>query len=230
MATGEDLVGGQWLSQPIAREAPGEGLSMEEEDAELFRMHEALARKVEEAMGGLPQEVEAVYRRDLDIIYVLQTKRMELRRGKTERFHDVCRMESNRIGRGIGVHGGALSGVATFSRDPGYVKELKARFGEPVILIRRETSTEDVALMPLVDGILTAVGGASSHAAILAQKFDLTAVVGCPDMEVGKDEEGNPYASISTYTLAEGLPISIDGTNGLVYSGVCAFLEEETTY
>jgi pyruvate,orthophosphate dikinase len=230
MATGEDLVGGRWPAQPISRAEPGDGRSLEERDSELFRMHEELARKVEEAMGGLPQEVEAAYRKDLGVVFVLQTKRMELRRGKTERFRDVCHMESNRIGRGIGVHGGALSGVATFATDPEHVKELKDRLEEPVILIRRETSTEDVALMPLVDGILTAVGGASSHAAILAQKFDLTAVVGCPDMDVGMDEEGNPYAAISTYTLTEGLPISIDGTNGLVYSGVCAFLEEETTY
>jgi pyruvate,orthophosphate dikinase len=229
-ATGEDLVGGRWPAQPISREEPGDGRSVEERDPELFRMHEELARKVEDAMGGLPQEVEAAYRRDLRVVFVLQTKRMELRRGRTERFRDVCHMESNRIGRGIGVHGGALSGVATFSTDPEQVKELKERLEEPVILIRKETSTDDVALMPLVDGILTAVGGASSHAAILAQKFDLTAVVGCPDMDVGTNEEGNPYAAISTYALAEGLPISIDGTNGLVYSGVCAFLEEETTY
>jgi pyruvate,orthophosphate dikinase len=220
-ATGDDLVSGKAPGLPMAG-SQGAG-SVEETDPELFRLHRKAARRVEEAMGGLPQEVEAAYEKREGVVHVLQTKRMELRRSRGEKFHDACRMESNRIGQGIGVHGGPLTGVATFARSPDEVKGLKEKLNEPVILIRKETSTDDVALMSEVEGVLTAVGGASSHAAILAQKFDLDVVVGCPEMEVARGDEGL-YAQIGEYTVMEGSPVSIDGSNGLVYSGICAFM------
>ena len=149
-------------------------------------MHEDLAARIEKAMKGLPQEVEATYTIGPDgqrLIYVLQTKRMEIHRGFTKRFQDVCKMHANIIGRGVGVHGGALSGLATFSSSPEYIRKLRKDSGMPVIVLRAMASTNDVSLMPEVDGIITVSGGVSSHASILAQKFDLTAVVGCTDMQ-----------------------------------------------
>lgn len=61
----------------------------------------------------------------------------------------------------------------------------------------------------------------TSNASILAQKFDLTAVVGCTDMHLYSDEEGGVFAKIGAYTVKEGMIISIDGSTGLVYSGYC---------
>lgn len=233
-ATGDDLVYGRLVNRPITKgqAVKGQG-SLEEDDPELYHLHLDLAGRVEEAMGGLPQEVEAAYVRRRDgkrFIYVLQTRRMESHRGFTKSFSDICRMEESIIGRGAGVHGGALSGFATFTSSPDRVREMRRERNMPVILLRKTTSTDDVALMPEIDGILTSAGGVTSHAAILAQKFDLAAIVGCSEMAVETNERGEFYARIGDYTVTEGSVISIDGSTGLVYSGTCFLgIRESTT-
>ncbi len=234
MATGDDLVYGKSLNRPIAKGQALDGvISLEETDNELFQMHEEIARKVEYAMGGLPQEIEAAYAEVSDgrrAISVLQTKRMEFSRGATRSFHDLCKMESSMIGRGIGVHGGALNGIVTFSDSLDYIKNLKIRFKQPIILLRKETSTDDVTLMPEISGIITSTGGATSHAAILSQKFDLTAVVGCSDMIIKSDKSGEQFAVIGDYNLKEGMPLGLDGSTGLIYSGICMLTVKENYY
>ncbi len=228
--TGADIVYGGSFSAPLSRSQSGVGESLEDSDPELFSMHRDLGRKIEEAMGGLPQEVEATYTKTPDgkrLIHVLQARRMEFHRGFRKRFDDVCRMEANVIGRGAGVHGGALSGVVTFGQSPGEVKKLKNDTSMPVILLRPMASTDDVSLMSGIDGILTRAGGVASHAAVLAQKFDLTAVVGCSGLEFKTDDRGNPAASIGGYAVSEGSYLGIDGSTGLVYSGLCVFTVTE---
>lgn len=224
--TGVDLVYGRYVSRPISRkQARSDRKSLEETDPPLFKLHSETAAKIEEAMGGLPQEVEITYTKTGDggkVIDVLQTRRMEFHRGFTKRFSDVCRMQERIIGRGAGVHGGALSGIAAFSSFKEQIETLRGRYGMPVILLRNSASTEDVSLMPEVTGVITAGGGVASHASVLAQKFDLTAVVGCSDMELKVDEKGAPYALIGGHRIMEGSAISMDGSTGLIYSGVCA--------
>jgi pyruvate,orthophosphate dikinase len=228
-ATGDDIVYGRINNRPISRDQDGgERMSLEETDPSLFSLYNEIAGRVEDTMGGLPQEVESAYirREDSAGIYILQTKRMEFHRGYTDRFHDVCRMESNIIGRGIGVHGGALSGVASFSEDPAELKRLRDEYEMPVILLRTDTSTDDASLMPDLDGLITARGGATSHAAILAQKFDLTAVVGCRTLEIKERPTGERYGIIGGMEFNEGDQISLDGATGIIYSGVCTITEK----
>jgi pyruvate,orthophosphate dikinase len=224
-ATGGDLVYGKYTNRPLAREqALAHQKSLEETDPQLFFLHERLGEKIEEVMGGLPQEVEATYIRRLDgerLIYVLQTRRMEFHRSLRRRFDEVCKMGSSVIGRGVGVHGGALSGIATLSSSQEHLEKLRNKFKLPIILLRRMASTDDVSLMPKIDGIVTTTGGVASHAAVLAQKFGLTAVVGCSDMDIKNSEEGQSYARIGTHAVTDGTAISIDGSTGLVYSGLC---------
>ncbi len=229
VATGDDLVYGRLVNRPIRREqALGHQKSLELVDPQLFVLHEEIAEKIEKAMHGLPQEVEATYTREADgrrVIYVLQTRRMEVHRGFTRRFDDICKMESRIIAHGVGVHGGALSGVVTFSDSTDHIRKMRDESGLPVLLLRRVASTQDVSLMPEIDGVLTATGGATSHAAILAEKFDITAVVGCADMQVAPDEKGESVARIGNEVIREGSLISIDGSTGLVYSGLCSKLK-----
>lgn len=224
-ATGSELVYGRTVNRPLLRQqALKQQKSLEEMDPQLFKKHEDLAHRIEQAMRGLPQEVEATYTKKTDgerVIYVLQTRRMEFHRGFTRRFDDICRMESNIISRGVGVHGSALSGVATFSSSPGVIRKLRQDVNLPIILLRKEASTDDVSLMTEIDGVITITGGATSHAAILAQKFNLTAIVGCSDMKIETDERGEFTAKIGKADIKEGDPISLDGSTGLVYSGQC---------
>ncbi len=224
-ATGDELVGGARVSMPISRRGKIEGPSLEEIDPDLFRMHGALARRIEGAMGGLPQEVEVTYTMEdgQRKIYVLQTRRMEFDARFIERFEEICRMESRVIGRGIGVHGGAVSGVASFSYSADAIRELRRKTGLPVILLRQTASTADVSLMSEAGGIIAASGGATSHASVLAQKFNLVAIAGCEELHFGPCPQGAEgfCARIGNAVIEEGQPISMDGQTGLIFSGIC---------
>lgn len=233
-ATGEDLVRGRHLNRPLAETQNSEGQeSLEEADLSLFQMHLDLAIKIEQAMGGLPQEVEATYTREPDgsrTIFVLQTRRMDSSVESAAAFDEICSMESHIIGRGIGAHGGALSGVASFARSVDQATEQEQKSGMPVILLRAEANTDDVSLMPVVRGIVTASGGVTSHAAVLAAKFGLAAVVSCSDMVITIDDQGTPSARIGKSIIHEGDPISIDGATGLVFSGACLHTIQTVRY
>jgi pyruvate,orthophosphate dikinase len=224
-ASGSDLASGRKSGRPLSRMQVTTGQqSLEELDPGLYQLHQDLARAIEDAFDGLPQEVEVTFTRDAKgrpMLYVLQTRRMEYSEKLIDTFDEICRMESRVIGRGIGSSGGALSGVASFADSPGKAELLKRSSGMPVILIRRTANTDDVSLMPIIGGIITASGGVTSHAAVLAQKFNIAAVVACADMKVVVDEQGRPYAEIGKSRVQEGTAISIDGATGLVFSGTC---------
>ena len=222
-ATGDDLVSGRMLNRPLSKIQTGsDQLSLEETDTDLFTKHGEIAERIEKAMRGLPQEVEATYLQDINgkrSIYILQTKRMELRHGLVTSFDDICKMEPKIIGRGIGVFGGALSGIATFCSSVEELRKLGEKSTRPIILLRKAASTDDVALMSLISGIITSAGGPTSHASILAQKFNLTAVVGCLDLQISETKPS--HALMNDHLIREGTELSIDGTTGLVYLGSC---------
>ncbi len=223
--TGDDLASGRMSGQPLSRAQQKTGeKSLEESDPRLFRMHEDLAREIEDAFGALPQEVEVTYMRDANgrpLLWVLQTRRMEQGRGGIRKFDEICRLENRVIGRGIGTQGGAVSGVASFATSRAAIEMLRKKTGLPVILIRKTANTDDVSLMPVIGGIVTASGGVTSHAAVLAREFGLAAVVGCPDLRMETDDHGQPFAMISATPVGEETAISIDGSTGLVFSGSC---------
>ena len=225
-ASGDDLASGRTFGRPLSRRQ-GESMrkSLEATDPKLYLLHQKLARTIEEAFGNLPQEVEATYTRDRNgtpLLFVLQTRRMEEHGGLARIFDDICSMETRVIGRGIGANGGALSGVASFGDAVERIERLGRKSGMPVILIRKTANTDDVSLMPAIKGIITASGGVTSHAAVLAHTFDLSAVVACADLKIDTDEQGRVSALIGTTFVQEGTLLSIDGRTGLVFFGVCA--------
>ena len=122
-------------------------------------------------------------------------------------------LQSHRIGEGIGAVPGAACGMAVFS-----AKEAEARAagGTPVILIRNETSPEDVGGMYVAAGILTATGGRTSHAAVVARGWGKCCIVGCSELDVN---EAQQRASINGRAIRPGEFITIDGGSGTVYEG-----------
>jgi len=224
-ATGDDLVYGRQENRPLSKGQIRAGRqSLEDVDPQLFSQHQDLARKIEDAMGGLPQEVEVTYTKEANgerVISVLQTRRMEAGEDFFHTFDDICRMESRIIGRGTAAYGGALSGIVTFASSPERVEELKKTTGLPAILLRKTANTDDVSLMTVIKGIITSAGGVTSHAAVLARKFHVTAVVACSDMAIETNEYGETSAMIGGVVVKEGTAISIDGSRGLVFSGSC---------
>ncbi|GGQ55703.1 pyruvate, phosphate dikinase [Couchioplanes azureus] len=113
--------------------------------------------------------------------------------------------------KGIGASPGAASGKAVFSAQRAV--ELAAE-GEDVILVRRETNPEDLAGMIAARGILTARGGKTSHAAVVARGMGRTCVCGADELEIARDR-----FTVDGRTVAEGDVLSIDGTTGRVYLG-----------
>jgi pyruvate,orthophosphate dikinase len=89
--------------------------------------------------------------------------------------------------------------------------------GEAVVLVRAETSPEDVHGMHLAQAIVTAKGGMTSHAALVARGWGKTCVVGCADLDI--DLAAGTVAVAGT-TLREGDPVTVNGTRGVVYDGV----------
>ncbi|MEV4702274.1 pyruvate, phosphate dikinase [Actinoplanes sp. NPDC049316] len=113
--------------------------------------------------------------------------------------------------KGIGASPGAASGRAVFSAQR--AAEL-AGAGEDVILVRRETNPEDLAGMIAARGILTARGGKTSHAAVVARGMGRTCVCGADQLEIAADR-----FTVNGRTVQEGDVISVDGTSGCVYLG-----------
>jgi pyruvate,orthophosphate dikinase len=149
-------------------------------------------------------------------LYILQTRDMVSgKREKFEVFSPSASLQESFIGKGIGVSGGALSGRVVFA-----LKDIQ-RFrqeepGTPLILVRSDTVPEDIQEISLTDGLLTAKGGQTSHAAIVAFELDKTAVVGCHNLVVLENES---RCLINRTVLKLGDPISLDGRKGLVYLG-----------
>jgi len=121
--------------------------------------------------------------------------------------------------KGLPASPGAASGAAVFDSD---TAEKRAAAGDSVILIRVETSPEDIHGMHAAKGILTARGGATSHAAVVARGLGLPCVAGCEAIRV--DEEARQLR-VDGRSLGEGDEISIDGTTGEVFAGVIATID-----
>ncbi len=117
------------------------------------------------------------------------------------------------LAQGIESSPGAVSGRVALDVDQ---VEQMAREGAPVILVREQTSPDDAAVMPLVSGILTRHGGATSHAAVVARGLGKPCVVGCEAMEIHL-EQGHVH--VGEVTIASGDEISIDGSTGRVFAG-----------
>ncbi len=125
------------------------------------------------------------------------------------------------LAKGLNASPGAAYGKAVFDAD---TAEKLGKAGERVVLVRPETSPDDVHGMLQAKGILTARGGATSHAAVVARGLGLPCVAGCEDIRV--DEEGQLLTVIKTgQTLKEGDDISIDGSTGEVFAGIIPVVE-----
>ena len=117
------------------------------------------------------------------------------------------------MGKALGASPGAAAGKIVFSADD--AKEWAAR-GEKVVLVRLETSPEDIEGMDAAEGILTSRGGMTSHAAVVARGMGTCCVAGCGDVKVDYD---NSCFYVNDTKVSEGDYISLDGSTGNVYLG-----------
>ena len=118
------------------------------------------------------------------------------------------------MGKGLGASPGAACGKIVFSAEDAV--EWAAR-GEKVVLVRLETSPEDITGMKSAQGILTVRGGMTSHAAVVARGMGTCCVSGCGDIKM---DEANKKFELAGKTFVEGDYISIDGSTGNIYDGI----------
>ena len=119
--------------------------------------------------------------------------------------------KAKEIGSGLAASPGAACGKVVFSAEDA---KAWAERGEKVVLVRLETSPEDIEGMASSEGILTARGGMTSHAAVVARGMGTCCVSGCGDIKMHEEEK---YFELGGMTIKEGDYLSIDGTTGKIY-------------
>ena len=125
------------------------------------------------------------------------------------------------MGRGLGASPGAACGQVVFSAEDA---EAWKEAGKKVVLVRLETSPEDITGMKAAQGILTVRGGMTSHAAVVARGMGKCCVSGCGD--IAMDEENKKF-TLAGKTYVEGDYISIDGSTGNIYDGIIPTVDAE---
>ena len=138
-------------------------------------------------------------------------------------FDDAAIKKAKAIGKGLGASPGAAFGKVVFTADDA-VKW--AEKGEKVVLVRLETSPEDITGMKAAQGILTVRGGMTSHAAVVARGMGTCCVSGCGDIHM---DEANKKFTLDGKTFHEGDEISIDGTTGNIYEGIIPTVDATIT-
>ncbi|OPY70483.1 MAG: Pyruvate, phosphate dikinase [Syntrophorhabdaceae bacterium PtaU1.Bin034] len=163
------------------------------------------------------QEIEFTFERPTaDGLYILQTRDMvQMETRKLETFEDTEQLRESMIGTGIGVSGGALCGRSVYSEDD--IRRFRATEPDtPLILIRPDTVPDDVGILLQVDGLLTARGGSTSHAAVTIPQLNKVGVVGFSQLKVYESEG---HSTVEGCAIRSGDFIGIDGWSGAVYFG-----------
>lgn len=150
-------------------------------------------------------------------LYLLQTRDMAMRERKQVSQFDLEDVtEENYLGHGIGVSGGAMSGRVVYSLEE-IEKWRKQEPDTPLVLLRGDTVPDDIREINAADGLLTARGGLTSHAAVVAHRLEKTCVVGCGDVVCSEKEK---VSVLNRIVLKSGDFISIDGLDGSVHHGL----------
>ena len=133
--------------------------------------------------------------------------------------------EAKPVGKGLGASPGAACGKIVFTAEDAEEQGIGGK-GEKVVLVRLETSPEDITGMKASQGILTVRGGMTSHAAVVARGMGTCCVSGCGDIVM--DEENKKF-TLAGKTYHEGDYISIDGTTGNIYDGIIPTVDATIT-
>jgi len=227
---GEDIVSGLVTSYPISveqAELDGRSVqnSLERRFPKIYEELLSISRDLVYTKEWNPQEIEFTFEGpEPEQLYILQTRDMITIKKKEHLnvFTDSRDLQKSVLGKGIGVSGSALSGLAVFTEEN--IRRLRQEKPDtPLILIRQDTVPEDIREISMADGLLTARGGQTSHASVVATRLEKTCVVGCRDLQVFETRE---HALINGHRINAGDPIAIDGRSGLFLAGMHPIREE----
>ncbi len=195
---GEDIVGGLVSTNPISLEqCEYDGRDPEESLEHCYpQIYKVLLEESHHLIDGCnwnSQEVEFTFDGPTEEnLFFLQSRDMVTSKNRQSIFHsfvDTPLLRQSRLIQGIGVSGGALCGRAVFNLEQ--VERLRREDAKThLILIRYDTVPDDIREISLADGLLTARGGQTSHAAIVAARLEKTCVVGCEDLAIQRGGGG----------------------------------------
>ena len=217
---GEDIVGGLVKPLPIGetqRRAAGlEGPSMQTLLPEIYKKIYSIAVELTENLGYSPQEMEFTFESDKpEDFHILQIRDQDLKTEEEKIAFVQSPEKMKQLGHGMGIGGGAMNGLAAFNADQ--ISALRKKHPDShVILVRPDTVPQDIGMIFDCDGLLTARGGATSHAAVTAVRLGKVCVVSCEGLEVDVNDE---FGQLNGHPLKMGDKIAIDGNLGLVYLG-----------
>ncbi len=225
---GEDVVSGLVNTLPISVkqqeiEMRETDITLETHFPEIYRTMADWAQDLVFHRGWSPQEMEFTFEGPTaKNLFMLQTRDMAIReRKRVLAFDPEQDVERIVLGHGIGVGAGAMSGRLVFT-----LQEVEHwRKQEPdtaLILARADTVPDDIKEIFAADGLLTARGGVTSHAAVVAHRLGKACVVGCGNMIC---DERNRVVQFAHIELGSGDHISIDGREGSVYQGLLKIKE-----
>ncbi|MBP7735712.1 MAG: hypothetical protein KA369_07035 [Spirochaetes bacterium] len=194
--------------------------SMEEKFPELYNMLFSAVQRIRDKWGN---DLQIEFTIENNVLYILQVRGMVNQIFEVEELIDTPEaIEPYHLGQGLAASGGVVSGRAVFMIDR--IDEVRKKYsGDKVILIRPETNPEDVVGMEKSDGILTCIGGMTSHAVLQMRRLEKTGVSDFSIMHI--DEDNNQayieYSSAEDghVLVREGDFITIDGSTGNVYMG-----------
>jgi pyruvate,orthophosphate dikinase len=225
-AQGHDIVSGVAKVFPISEDQKltypklKGFVSMEKEFPEIYRRLFDTVRLIRMKWGN---DVEIEFTIEDGVIYILQIRGMVKHVFDTEELDETpAELEEHLLGQGLAASGGAVSGRAVF--DIERIDEIKIRFGgDKIILVRPETNPEDVIGLEKSDGILTCIGGMTSHAVLQMRRLEKS---GVSDFSIMRIDEDNMRGIIRSEERDEGISIiregdfiTIDGSTGNVYLG-----------
>ncbi|MDJ0983908.1 MAG: PEP/pyruvate-binding domain-containing protein [Desulfobacterales bacterium] len=220
---GEDVVSGLVKTMPISIfqqeiEMRETDVTMETHFPEIYQALNDWAHDLIDERGWSPQEIEFTFEGSSpDDLYLLQTRDMAIRERKQVLTFDF-EQDPQRLylGHGVGVSGGAMSGRLVFTLKD--IEEWRVMDpGANLILARNDTVPDDIREIHAADGLLTARGGLTSHAAVIAHRLGKTCVVSCTNLECNEKEK---YCEFNQLKIKSGEHISIDGHEGPVYQGL----------
>ena len=250
-AQGEDVVAGIRTPQPInkAQKKDSELISLEEEMSGVYKELEDIYKRLEDHYKDM-QDLEFTIQKGR--LYLLQTRTGKrtaraavkiavdmVKEGKIDKKTAVMRVEPGQLNQllhpmidpkapvkvlakdGLPASPGAAVGKVVFTAEDAIQK---AGEGENVILVRNETSPEDIGGMNVAQGILTARGGMTSHAAVVARGMGKCCVAGCKSLKIN---EQRGQMTVNGQIIREGDYITLNGSTGEVILGQAPLVEPE---
>ncbi|UBM63493.1 hypothetical protein LA303_05865 [Candidatus Sulfidibacterium hydrothermale] len=217
---GEDIVAGLVKPYPVSKSQKlgdrEEMISLEEKYPLLYKKLYDIAVDLTENLGYNPQEIEFTFESENpEDLYILQIRDMDMSSFQTIQRFKTSPDKMHLSGRGIGIGGGALNGRVAIDMDD--INFLRNKYpDEAVVLLRPDTVPDDIGMIFETDALLTAKGGATSHAAVTAVRLGKASVVNCTALYVNEDKK---VCQLNNDVFHVGDKIAIDGLLGNVYKG-----------